>query len=45
MRGVPIFEKLCYREIRVMRGRAMRGLPVIQKLLILNKFCYYFYTE
>ena len=28
MRGVHIFEKPCYREIRVMRGRAMRGLPV-----------------
>ena len=27
MRGVHIFEKPCYREIRVMRGRAMRGLP------------------
>ena len=29
MRGVHIFEKPCYREIRVMRGRAMRGLPVL----------------
>ena len=29
MRGVHIFEKPCYREIRVMRGRAMRGLPVV----------------
>ena len=28
MRGVHIFEKPCYREIRVMRGRAMRRLPV-----------------
>ena len=28
MRGVHIFEKPCYREIRVMRGHAMRGLPV-----------------
>ena len=28
MRGVHIFEKPCCREIRVMRGRAMRGLPV-----------------
>ena len=28
MRGVHIFEKTCYREIGVMRGRAMRGLPV-----------------
>ena len=37
MRGVHIFEKPCYREIRVMRGRAMRGramrgLPVIGPL-------------
>ena len=30
MRGVHIFEKPCCREIRVMRGRAMRGLPVLQ---------------
>ena len=30
MRGVHIFEKPCYREIRVMRGRAMRGLPVLR---------------
>ena len=29
MRGVHILEKPCYREIRVMRGRAMRGLPVL----------------
>ena len=29
MRGVHIFEKPCYKEIRVMRGRAMRGLPVL----------------
>ena len=28
MGGINIFEKPCYREIRVMRGRAMRGLPV-----------------
>ena len=34
MRGVHIFEKPCYREIRVMRGRAMRGLPVIEFFLI-----------
>ena len=32
MRGVHIFEKPCYREIRVMRGRAMRGLPVMSFL-------------
>ena len=29
MRGIHIFEKPCYREIRIMRGRAMRGLPVL----------------
>ena len=29
MRGVHIFDKPCYSEIRVMRGRAMRGLPVL----------------
>ena len=29
MRGIHIFEKPCYREIRAMRGRVMRGLPVI----------------
>ena len=28
MRGIHIFEKPCYREIRAMRGRAMRGPPV-----------------
>ena len=28
MRGIHIFEKQCYREIRAMRGRAMRGPPV-----------------
>ena len=28
MRGVHIFEKPCCREIRAMRGRVMRGLPV-----------------
>ena len=32
MRGVHIFEKPCYREIRVMRGRAMRGLPVFRSM-------------
>ena len=32
MRGVHIFEKPCCREIRVMRGRAMRGLPVLGML-------------
>ena len=28
MRGIHIFEKPYYREIRPMRGRAMRGPPV-----------------
>ena len=32
MRGVHIFEKPCYREICVMRGRAMRGLPVLYNM-------------
>ena len=29
MRGIHIFEKPYYREIRPMRGRPMRGLPVV----------------
>ena len=29
MGGIHIFEKPCYREIRAMRGRVMRGLPVL----------------
>ena len=37
MRGVHIFEKPCYREIRVMRGRAMRGLPVIENRVMENR--------
>ena len=36
MRGVHIFEKPCYREIRVMRGRAMRGLPVPMWIVLKN---------
>ena len=28
MRGISIFGKQSYREIRPMRGRLMRGLPV-----------------
>ena len=39
MRGVHIFEKPCYREIRVMRGRAMRGLPVFHLLTLTKKYC------
>ena len=30
MGGIHIFEKPCYREIRAMRGRVMRGLPVLR---------------
>ena len=30
MRGIHIFEKPYYREIRPMRGRPMRGPPVWQ---------------
>ena len=30
MGGIHIFEKPCYREIRAMRGRVMRGLPVFE---------------
>ena len=29
MRGISIFGKQSYREIRPMRGRLMRGLPVL----------------
>ena len=29
MRGIHIFEKPCCREIRAMRGRVMRGLPLL----------------
>ena len=29
MRGLTFFQKPCYREIRAMRERAMRGLPVV----------------
>ena len=38
MRGVHIFEKPCYREIRVMRGRAMRGLPVVALISMFQYF-------
>ena len=31
MRGIHIFEKPYYREIRTMRGRPMRGLPVLDE--------------
>ena len=30
MRGMDIFQKPYYREISTMRGRPMRGLPVIE---------------
>ena len=36
MGGIHIFAKPCYREIRAMRGRVMRGLPVLE-MLILDK--------
>ena len=29
MGGIHIFEKPCYREIHAMRGRVIRGLPVL----------------
>ena len=37
MRGIHIFEKPYYREIRTMRGRPMRGSPVfvLQQILFL----------
>ena len=38
MRGIHIFEKTCYREIRAMRGRAMRGPPV-------STFYIFFFAE
>ena len=41
MRGVHIFEKPCYRGIHVMRGRAMRGLPVLAKLFCSFDMCQY----
>ena len=40
MRGVHIFEKPCCREIRVMRGRAMRGLPVPTLFHFLKSSCF-----
>ena len=39
MRGVHIFEKPCDREIRVMRGRAMRGLPVLATYFKKHRRC------
>ena len=33
MRGIHIFEKPYYREIRPMRGRDMRGPPVYRDLM------------
>ena len=32
MRGIFIFEKPCYREIRAKRGCIIRGLPVVTTL-------------
>ena len=34
MRGISIFQKPSYREIRPMRGRLMRGLPVVEFSLL-----------
>ena len=31
MRGIDIFQKPYYREISTMRGRTMRGLPVVPR--------------
>ena len=45
MRGVHIFEKPCYREIRVMRGRAMRGLPVMKLPRKIRNYQYHLETE
>ena len=33
MRGMDIFQKPYYREISTMRGRPMRGLPVLMRSL------------
>ena len=38
MGGIHIFEKPCYREIRAMRGRVMRGLPVQLWVLLQQYF-------
>ena len=37
MRGMDIFQKPYYREISTMRGRPMRGLPVIKSLKLIQK--------
>ena len=34
MRGISIFGKPSYREIRPMRGRLMRGLPVMNNNIL-----------
>ena len=34
MRGMDIFQKPYYREISTMRGRPMRGLPVLTWIVI-----------
>ena len=38
MRGISIFQKPHYREFRTMRGRPMRGLPVLYYLFNLFLF-------
>ena len=34
MRGMTIFQKPSYREIRPMRDRPMRGPPVVEKAVL-----------
>ena len=43
MRGISIFEKPSYREIRPMRGRLMRGLPVLRNNALLHKYSTIFF--
>ena len=38
MRGMDIFQKPYYREISTMRGRPMRGLPVVHRTEESNAF-------
>ena len=41
MRGISIFQKPSYREIRPMRGRLMRGLPVpVLSFLSISTYCF-----
>ena len=45
MRGIHIFEKPYYREIRAMRGRVIRGLPSRAFWKILNKTLVVYYFQ